>query len=182
MSHEYLKITTDGGKNWRELKDNANTEEYIKKLSHAAIVRVQYDTGEWHEIECGTIINRGGMYQTDQSVPERVKKVRSERKQLVDQLLEHVSTRDLKKIVARFPHLISTALDEVNGKIEFRQVLPGKYVVQLSEEEAVALYRNGKAKWTLAKHIKSAQIEVALALITETSPEQKSAEYERKFQ
>ena len=71
MSHEYLHISTDNGKTWRDLKDTAQTAEYINKLSHAAIVRVKYDTGEWHEIECGQIINRGGMYQNGASVPQR---------------------------------------------------------------------------------------------------------------
>jgi hypothetical protein len=63
MSHTHVKFSTDGGKTVRELPDTEKTDQYLRKLSHAAIVRVEFDTGEWWEMECGAIINRGGMYQ-----------------------------------------------------------------------------------------------------------------------
>lgn len=51
MTGEYLRISTDGGLTTRELRDTADTDTYITKLSHAHSVRVYFDTGEWYEIE-----------------------------------------------------------------------------------------------------------------------------------
>lgn len=59
MTQEYLLISTDGGKNWREMRDTATTDTYITKLSHSATLLCMFDTGEWHEMECGKIVRSG---------------------------------------------------------------------------------------------------------------------------
>jgi len=41
MEHKYLKVSTDGGKSWVELKDIPETDRYLNNLSFTAVVKVQ---------------------------------------------------------------------------------------------------------------------------------------------
>ena len=50
MTGEYLRISTDDGASTREMRDTADTDTYITKLSFAHAVRVYFDTGEWYTI------------------------------------------------------------------------------------------------------------------------------------
>jgi hypothetical protein len=52
-------ITTDAGQTWREMRDIEATDNYVRKLSYAAIVRQTFATGEWLEFECGVVIGKG---------------------------------------------------------------------------------------------------------------------------
>lgn len=61
MTDYYLRISTDGGKTTRELKNNAATMNYINKLSFAAPVRIYFDNGEWYELECNVPTGSRGM-------------------------------------------------------------------------------------------------------------------------
>lgn len=86
MTHEYLKISTDNGATWRELKDNETTFQYLTKLSHAAEVLVRFDSGERWTMECGEI-TQSGLFGTP-SDPLSVAINSSDRaEQLVDNLV-----------------------------------------------------------------------------------------------
>lgn len=59
LSHTHTMITTDAGQTWREMRDIEATDNYVRKLSYAAIVRQTFATGEWLEFECGVVIGKG---------------------------------------------------------------------------------------------------------------------------
>lgn len=70
MTGQYLYISDNDGKTTRELKDNAATQAYITKLSHAHAVRVYYSTGEWYTVECGWATTPRGMNDDGRRRPQ----------------------------------------------------------------------------------------------------------------
>ncbi len=68
MTGEYLRISTDEGLTTRELRDTADTDTYIHKLSYAHAVRVYFDDGEWYTVECGKLTGPRGMNDDGRSL------------------------------------------------------------------------------------------------------------------
>ena len=60
VAMDMLKIKT-GRDAERELPYTQQTMRYIQKLSYAATVKVTYPSGEWLEMECSIIVQRGNI-------------------------------------------------------------------------------------------------------------------------